>query len=58
MERYLTNDLKPMNNGVRNIMEKYAAVRIALKFLGVLGVSMVMVCWLEILTHSILTSNS
>jgi KUP system potassium uptake protein len=43
MERYLTNDLKPMNRGVRTFIEKSMAVRIALKIFGVLGVSMVMV---------------
>ncbi len=47
MERYLTNDLKPMNKGVRNFIERYAAARIALKVFGVLGVSMVMVCWFK-----------
>jgi KUP system potassium uptake protein len=56
MERHLTNDLKPMNKGVRNFIERYMAARIALKIFGVLGVSMVMVCQLEILSKSMLTS--
>lgn len=43
MERHLTNDLKPMNRGVRTFIEKSMAMRIALKIFGVLGVSMVMV---------------
>jgi len=43
MERHLTNDLKPMNKGVRSFIENSMAARIALKIFGVLGVSMVMV---------------
>ncbi|KAI9645857.1 hypothetical protein NHQ30_005293 [Ciborinia camelliae] len=42
MERYQTNDLKPSNKNIRNFIEKSAAARVGLKFLGVLGVSMVM----------------
>jgi KUP system potassium uptake protein len=42
MERHLTNDLKPMNKGVRNFIENSAVARFALKIFGVLGVSMVM----------------
>ncbi|KAF4636440.1 hypothetical protein G7Y89_g1645 [Cudoniella acicularis] len=42
MERHLTNDLRPVNKGVRNFIEKSATARVVLKFLGVLGVSMVM----------------
>ncbi|CZR54345.1 probable potassium transporter 8 [Phialocephala subalpina] len=42
LERHLTNDLKPMNKGVRNFIENSVAARIALKILGVLGVAMVM----------------
>jgi KUP system potassium uptake protein len=48
MERHLTNDLKPMNKGVRSFIENSMAARIALKMFGVLGVSMVMVSVLEI----------
>lgn len=42
LERYLTDDLKPMNNGVRNFIENSAIARAALRTLGVLGVAMVM----------------
>ena len=42
MERHLTGDLKPVNKGVRSFLENSAISRMALKFLGVLGVSMVM----------------
>ncbi len=42
LERHMTNDLKPMNNGVRNFIEKSAVARASLKILGVLGVAMVM----------------
>lgn len=42
LERHETNDLKPMNKGVRNFIEKSVAARIALKILGVVGVAMVM----------------
>jgi KUP system potassium uptake protein len=42
MERHLTNDLKPMNQGVRNFIENSAIARVVLKILGVLGVAMVM----------------
>ena len=43
MERHLTNDLKPMNKGVRSFIENSMVARIALKIFGVLGVSLVMV---------------
>lgn len=55
MERHLTNELKPMNKGVRNFIENSMAARIALKIFGILGVSMVMVSPLEIPTTSKLT---
>jgi KUP system potassium uptake protein len=55
MERHLTNDLKPMNKGVRSFIENSVAARIALKIFGVLGVSMVMVSLLEALVKSVLT---
>ena len=42
MERHLTNDLKPMNKGVRSFVENSSLSRVILKCLGVLGVSMVM----------------
>ena len=42
MDRYLTDDLKPVNNGIRNFIENSRIARIALKIFGVLGVSMVM----------------
>jgi KUP system potassium uptake protein len=42
LERHLTGDLKPMNKGLRNFIEKSRIARVALKVLGVLGVSMVM----------------
>ena len=42
MERYLTDDLKPVNKGVRNFIEKSRLARFGLKMLGVLGVTMVM----------------
>jgi KUP system potassium uptake protein len=58
MERHLTNDLNPMNQGVRNFIERYAAARVALKIFGVLGVSMVMVCCLDNLAKSVLTPHS
>ncbi|KUJ20933.1 putative potassium transporter 5 [Mollisia scopiformis] len=40
--RHNTNDLKPLNKGVRNFIESSLAARVALKILGVLGVAMVM----------------
>jgi KUP system potassium uptake protein len=46
MERHLTNELKPMNKGVRSFIENSMAARIVLKVFGVLGVSMVMVSML------------
>ena len=55
MERHLTNDLKPMNKGVRSFIESSRAARIALKIFGVLGVSMVMVSLAEPQLRSILT---
>ena len=42
MDRHLTNDLKPVNKGIRTAIENSRAARIALKIFGVLGVSMVM----------------
>ena len=42
MDRHLTNDLKPANNGIRTFIENSRIARVALKILGVLGVSMVM----------------
>jgi len=42
MERHLTGDLKPMNKGVRNFIERSSIMRMTLKLLGVIGVSMVM----------------
>ena len=47
MERHLTNELKPMNKGVRSFIENSMAARIALKIFGVLGVSMVMASLLQ-----------
>lgn len=48
MERHLTNDLKPLNKGIRTFIEGSVVARITLKILGVLGVSMVMVSYLEV----------
>jgi KUP system potassium uptake protein len=42
MDRHLTGDLKPVNKGVRTFIENSQVARVTLKFLGVLGVSMVM----------------
>ncbi|EHK99256.1 putative Potassium transporter 5 [Glarea lozoyensis 74030] len=42
MERHLTGDLNPMNKGVRSFIEKSSVMRLTLKLLGVIGVSMVM----------------
>jgi KUP system potassium uptake protein len=42
MERHLTNDMKSTNKNVRMFIERSMVCRVALKFLGVLGVSMVM----------------
>ena len=42
MDRYLTGDLKPINKGVRTFIEESRLARVALKILGVVGVSMVM----------------
>jgi KUP system potassium uptake protein len=42
LERILTHDLKPMNKGVRNMIENSVTARALLKVLGVLGVAMVM----------------
>ncbi|TVY78242.1 Potassium transporter [Lachnellula suecica] len=42
MERHLTNDLKPVNRGVRDFLEKSKTAQVVLKILGVLGVSMVL----------------
>jgi hypothetical protein len=57
MERYLTNDLKPMNKGVRTFIERSLIARIALKIFGVLGVSMVMVCLLQISIKTLLNPS-
>ncbi|CAG8951915.1 hypothetical protein HYFRA_00005719 [Hymenoscyphus fraxineus] len=42
MERHSSGDLKPVNKGVRSFIENSPVSRTMLKFLGVLGVSMVM----------------
>ena len=42
MERHKTNELRPPNKNIRNFIEESAVARVLLKFLGVLGVSMVM----------------
>lgn len=42
VERAMDSDLKPMNRGVRNFIERSAVARSVLKILGVLGVAMVM----------------
>ncbi len=42
MGRHLTNDLKPLNKGVRAFMENSKIARVTLKILGVLGVAMVL----------------
>jgi KUP system potassium uptake protein len=42
MDRYLTNDLKLVNKGVRSFIEGSRFARVSLKMLGVLGVAMVM----------------
>ncbi|KAG0646766.1 Potassium transporter 5 [Hyphodiscus hymeniophilus] len=42
LERHLTGDMKPVNNGIRSFLENSRVARIALKVLGVLGVSLVM----------------
>ncbi|PQE18635.1 potassium transporter protein [Rutstroemia sp. NJR-2017a BVV2] len=42
MERYLTNEMKSTNKNVRTFIERSMVCRVVLKFLGVLGVSMVM----------------
>jgi len=55
LERHLTNELKPMNKGVRSFIENSMAARVALKIFGVLGVSMVMVSLLETPITAILT---
>lgn len=41
MERYMTGELSRPNMGVRNVLEKSAVAKTALKILGVVGVSMV-----------------
>ncbi|TAQ83805.1 hypothetical protein B7494_g7874 [Chlorociboria aeruginascens] len=42
MDRYLTGDIKPVSKGVRTFIENSKMARVALKILGVLGVTMVM----------------
>ncbi|APA10178.1 hypothetical protein SS1G_07398 [Sclerotinia sclerotiorum 1980 UF-70] len=42
MERHDTNELRPSNNNIRTFIEGSAVARVVLKFLGVVGVSMVM----------------
>jgi KUP system potassium uptake protein len=42
LDRYLTGDMKPVNNGIRSLIENTRVARVALKVFGVLGVSMVM----------------
>ena len=41
LERYATMDMKPMNRGIRDFMEKSTAIRVLLKMLAVFGVSLV-----------------
>ena len=42
LDRHLTGDMKPVNKGIRTFIENSRVARVALKVLGVLGVSMVM----------------
>jgi KUP system potassium uptake protein len=42
IERHLTGDMRPVNKGVRSFLENSRFAQTSLKFLGVLGVSMVM----------------
>ena len=42
MERVLTGELKPSSKHTRNFMERNAFMKIFLKIVGVLGVSLVM----------------
>ncbi len=42
IDRYLTNELQPASRTVRNAIERSAAIQVALKVVGVVGVSMVM----------------
>ena len=42
LERHLTRDMMPVNKGVRSFVENSRVARLALKALGVLGVSLVM----------------
>ena len=41
MDRYLTGEMKPVNKGIRSFIENSRLARVALKVLGVLGVSMI-----------------
>jgi KUP system potassium uptake protein len=41
MDRYLTGEMKPVNKGIRSFIENSRVARVALKVLGVLGVSMI-----------------
>ncbi|KAI9823635.1 MAG: hypothetical protein M1832_002416 [Thelocarpon impressellum] len=42
MERFLSSDLKPTNRNIRTFIEGSATVKVILKVIGVLGVSLVM----------------
>lgn len=42
MERYRTNDLGRMNKSARNLIERNGFIKVMLKFVGVLGVSLVL----------------
>ncbi len=42
MERFLTGDMKPVGRGIRSFLENSSGAKFALKFIGVLGVAMVM----------------
>jgi KUP system potassium uptake protein len=42
MDRYLTGEMRPASKGLRSFIESSRVARVVLKFLGVLGVSMVM----------------
>ncbi len=42
MQRYMSSDLRPVSRGLRNFLENSPLSQFALKFIGVLGVSMVM----------------
>ncbi|ORY70059.1 potassium transporter-domain-containing protein [Pseudomassariella vexata] len=42
MDRYETNDLKPINRGLRSFLENSSTAQFALKVIGVIGVSLVL----------------